>query len=87
MEELGEEDLREMYRKDEVTVQGALESAIWQTLTPHNPVKLSTSCRTDTGVHALNNTGHVDLLPSQPGGIYHSPRNISRKINSWLIKR
>ena len=67
--------------------QGALESAVWHTLRPPNPVKLTTSSRTDVGVHALNNSGHVDLLPSQPGSIYYSPRNITNKLNSWLIKR
>ena len=34
-----------VYRRDEATVQGALESALWHTLKPVNNVKLSTSCR------------------------------------------
>ncbi len=34
-----------MYRRDEATVQSALESALWHTLKPVNNVKLATSCR------------------------------------------
>ena len=34
-----------VYRRDEATVQGALESALWHTLKPVNNVKLATSCR------------------------------------------
>lgn len=41
-------------------VQDHLEDAI-QRLRPLNPVSLSVSSRTDTGVHALSNSGHFDL--------------------------
>uniref|UniRef100_A0A3Q0S903 tRNA pseudouridine synthase n=1 Tax=Amphilophus citrinellus TaxID=61819 RepID=A0A3Q0S903_AMPCI len=41
-------------------VQDHLEDAI-QRLRPDNPVSLSVSSRTDTGVHALSNSAHFDL--------------------------
>ncbi|XP_030584862.1 tRNA pseudouridine synthase-like 1 isoform X2 [Archocentrus centrarchus] len=41
-------------------VQDHLENAI-QRLRPDNPVSLSVSSRTDTGVHALSNSAHFDL--------------------------
>ncbi|XP_029947756.1 tRNA pseudouridine synthase-like 1 isoform X1 [Salarias fasciatus] len=41
-------------------VQDYLEDAI-QKLKPVNPVSLSISSRTDTGVHALSNSAHFDL--------------------------
>ncbi|CAI5688316.1 tRNA pseudouridine synthase-like 1 isoform X1 [Oreochromis niloticus] len=41
-------------------VQDHLEDAI-QRLRPVNPVSLSVSSRTDTGVHALSNSAHFDL--------------------------
>ena len=77
----------QVYRRDEVTVQGALESALWHTLKPSHHVKLSTSCRTDVGVHALHNTGSCDLLPGPKSGMYPSPRAVTKAANSYLDKR
>ena len=39
------------------------------------------------GVHALHNTGHFDLLPSKDKSLPPSPRDITRGVNAWLIKR
>ena len=76
-----------VYRRDEVTVQGALESALWHTLKPAHHVKLSTSCRTDVGVHALHNTGTCDLLPGSNSGLYPSPRAVTKAANAYLGKK
>jgi len=77
-DQLSESEISSMYEKDEVTVQGALESAVWNVVKPPNPVKVVTSSRTDKGVHALVNTAHVDLLPSTLTGSYFLPREITK---------
>jgi len=84
---MSEFEVQSMYEKDEVTIQGALESAVWNILKPSNPVKFVTSSRTDTGVHALLNTAHVDLCPSPISGRYVSPRDITKMVNLWMIKK
>ena len=85
--ERSSEELSSFYTSCEDTVQGALESAVWHTVRPSNLVKISTSCRTDTGVHALHNTGHFDLLPPHHTKLHPSPRILTKNINSWLMKR
>jgi len=89
LHQLPEEEIRSHYEKDEKTVQGAIESGLWHILKPVNPVKLVTSCRTDTGVNALQNTGHFDVLLHNNSGypIYPNPRGITKNLNSWLLKR
>ena len=42
---------------------------------------------TIAGVHALHNTAHFDLLPSQQLNIYPPPRTITTNVNAWLLKR
>uniref|UniRef100_A0A1A8ETK5 tRNA pseudouridine synthase n=1 Tax=Nothobranchius korthausae TaxID=1143690 RepID=A0A1A8ETK5_9TELE len=49
---------------DKKGVQDHLEEAV-QKLRPLNPVSLSVSSRTDTGVHALSNSAHFDLQRSK----------------------
>jgi len=86
-DQLSESEISSMYEKDEVTVQGALESAVWNVVKPPNPVKVVTSSRTDKGVHALVNTAHVDLLPSTLTGSYFLPREITKLVNLWMVKK
>jgi len=87
VEKMTTSELQSMYEKDEGTIQGALESAVWNVVRPHNPVKLITSSRTDKGVHALLNTAHVDLCPSTVTGKYCPPREITKMVNWWLLKK
>ena len=47
LHKLPEDEISEVYTRDEVTVQGALESALWHSLKPSHHVKLATSCRQD----------------------------------------
>jgi len=86
IENLSEPEISAMYAKDETTVQGALESAVWNTFKPPNPVKINVSSRTDTGVHALINTAHVDLGPRSDGG-YVAPRELTKAVNAWMMKK
>lgn len=79
---------------DEGTVQGALESAIWRSLTPLNQVKLYCSSRTDAGVHALCNTAHVDLEKQTEKAdndtiiqTYYNPKLITLKLNTYFRSR
>ena len=87
IEGMTEAEVQTMYEKDERTVQGALESAVWNIVKPSNPVKLVTSSRTDKGVHALLNTAHVDLCPSSSTGKYFPPTEITKMVNLWMIKK
>uniref|UniRef100_A0A3P8S608 tRNA pseudouridine synthase n=1 Tax=Amphiprion percula TaxID=161767 RepID=A0A3P8S608_AMPPE len=48
------------HQHDRKGVQDHLEDAI-RRLRPNNPVSLSVSSRTDSGVHALSNSAHFDL--------------------------
>lgn len=86
---LSEPEVKLEYEKEErTTVQGALESAVWNVVKPPNPVKFATSSRTDKGVHALINTAHVDLCPSSwHHGRYVPPREITKMVNLWMIKK
>jgi len=73
------------YASDQGSVQGALEASLWQVARPANKVViLQSSSRTDTGVHALCNTGHVDLAPSARTNQYLAPRQITTAINQVL---
>jgi len=83
---LSKAEMSAMYEKDEITVQGALESAVWNTIRPPNPVKINSSSRTDKGVHAIVNTAHVDLCP-RPTGSYVAPREITKQVNAWMMKK
>merc|ERR1712181_111809 len=85
---MGAEVKLEYAKEEKTTVQGALESAVWNVVKPPNPVKLATSSRTDKGVHALINTGHVDLCPSAwHHGKYVSPRELTKMVNHWMIEK
>jgi len=76
-----------VYAADQGSVQGALEASLWQVARPLNKlVVLQSSSRTDTGVHALCNTAHVDLAPSARTLQYMSPRNITCAINQVLAE-
>ncbi|XP_076228004.1 tRNA pseudouridine synthase-like 1 isoform X2 [Nomia melanderi] len=70
---------------DTDTIQGALECA-FSVLRPKCTVwpKISTSSRTDTGVHALCNTAHVDIQNSC-NGIYN-PSIVCKDVNRYLTK-
>jgi len=87
IEGLSEAEVQIMYEKDEKTIQGALESAVWNIVKPSNPVKLVTSSRTDKGVHALLNTAHVDLCPSSITGNYFPSTELTKMVNMWMIKK
>ena len=62
LHKLPEDEISAVYRLDEVTVQGALESALWHTLRPVHHVKLTTSCR--EGNYFLK-TGSVHLYSTE----------------------
>uniref|UniRef100_T1J0V5 tRNA pseudouridine synthase n=1 Tax=Strigamia maritima TaxID=126957 RepID=T1J0V5_STRMM len=53
------------------SVQGILENAV-RRLYPKNDAVITTSSRTDKGVHALMNTSHVDLEHPKEGHEYDS---------------
>lgn len=63
---------------DNSTVQSALELALG-TLHPKNPIEVVISSRTDSGVHALHSTVHVDLERSsgKPYDVHH----ITQRLN------
>ncbi|XP_049534644.1 tRNA pseudouridine synthase-like 1 [Anopheles darlingi] len=64
--------------KDPHTVQGVIEEALLR-LRPVNEPTLKLSSRTDTGVHALHNTVHVDL--QRPNGKPYDEDRITQTIN------
>lgn len=66
------------------TIQGQLDVAL-KFLNPANEIRTLASSRTDTGVHALENTLHVDLIHKKPG-IEYNPQDIKIKLNYWLRK-
>ena len=43
--------------------------------------------RTDTGVHAIHNSGHCDLLPGEASKMYPAPRAMTHSLNTWLENR
>lgn len=69
------------------TVQGALEAGLETLVRPDHPVRLVPSCRTDSGVHALVNTAHVDLGPGELTAAHHNPRTLTARLNGWLAGR
>ncbi|XP_050078056.1 tRNA pseudouridine synthase-like 1 isoform X1 [Anopheles maculipalpis] len=64
--------------KDPHTVQGVIEEALLK-LRPVNEPLLKLSSRTDTGVHALHNTVHVDL--ERPNGKPYTVDRITQTLN------
>lgn len=74
-------------QKGKRTVQGCLESAFEKFI--GQPVISAVSSRTDTGVHALANTCHVDVerkSKRKPGEVMppHEPRVVQTAINHFL---
>lgn len=68
---------------DRTTVQSALESALDSILRLQLPASLVISSRTDSGVHAHANSGHVDLTPFPGRSV---PRTFLRSLNKYLRK-
>ncbi|XP_064611510.1 tRNA pseudouridine synthase-like 1 [Liolophura sinensis] len=66
------------------TILGALNAAL-QHLNPANEVKITTSSRTDAGVHALSNTVHVDLQHREPKTEF-SPLLVTAVVNQRLFQ-
>ncbi|GBG79799.1 hypothetical protein CBR_g30061 [Chara braunii] len=69
------------------TVQGVLEEAFEKFVS--QPVIISGSSRTDTGVHALGNTAHVEFERTSkrhPGEVLppHDPTVVKRAVNHFL---
>uniref|UniRef100_A0A182JTT6 tRNA pseudouridine synthase n=1 Tax=Anopheles christyi TaxID=43041 RepID=A0A182JTT6_9DIPT len=69
--------------KDPYTVQGVIEEALLK-LRPVNEPILKLSSRTDTGVHALHNTVHVDL--QRPNGKPYDADRITKVLNRAFEK-
>ncbi|XP_041775866.1 tRNA pseudouridine synthase-like 1 [Anopheles merus] len=69
--------------KDPHTVQGVIEEALLK-LRPVNEPLLKLSSRTDTGVHALHNTVHVDL--QRPNGKPYDSDRITKTLNRAFEK-
>ncbi|XP_052894776.1 tRNA pseudouridine synthase-like 1 isoform X1 [Anopheles moucheti] len=69
--------------KDPHTVQGVIEEALLK-LRPVNEPLLKLSSRTDTGVHALHNTVHVDL--QRPNGKPYDTHRITTTLNRAFEK-
>ncbi|KAJ3642420.1 hypothetical protein Zmor_025211 [Zophobas morio] len=71
-------------RKDDPsTVQGQLEIALKQLNSCNEPI-IALSSRTDSGVHALNTTCHVDLF--RANGLHYEPRTITLCLNKYFKK-
>lgn len=88
LESLDEKSAETVYRSEEDTVQGALESAIWTAARPeNNRVVFNASSRTDRGVHALCNTGHMDLATSLVTNKHPSPRQLTTLLNQLMLSR
>ncbi|XP_044260893.1 tRNA pseudouridine synthase-like 1 [Tribolium madens] len=68
---------------DPSTVQGQLEMALKQ-LNPTNDPAVFLSSRTDSGVHALNSTCHVDLY--RANGLEYEPKTITICLNRFFTK-
>lgn len=66
------------------SIQGALEGAI-QKLRSKNQALLTTSSRTDRGVHAFCNTGHVDLEHLKDG-VDYDPDSVTCLLNQHLTR-
>ncbi|KAJ6841352.1 uncharacterized protein M6B38_307015 [Iris pallida] len=74
---------------DRRTVVGTLEEAFQKFV--GQPVTVSSSSRTDAGVHALGNTCHVDverISKRKPGEVLtpHEPMVVRRAVNHFLQK-
>ncbi|KAJ8985007.1 hypothetical protein NQ317_016918 [Molorchus minor] len=68
---------------DPLTVQGRLEMALKQLKSINEPV-VSMSSRTDSGVHAINSTCHVNLI--RRNGVYE-PSTITICLNKYFNKQ
>ncbi|EFA10606.2 tRNA pseudouridine synthase-like 1 [Tribolium castaneum] len=68
---------------DPSTVQGQLEMAL-KRLNPTNDPVVYLSSRTDSGVHALNSTCHVDLYRSNE--LEYEPKTITICLNRYFDK-
>ncbi|KAJ8912933.1 hypothetical protein NQ315_017264 [Exocentrus adspersus] len=66
---------------DPLTVQGRLEMALKQ-LKPINEPVVALSSRTDSGVHAINTTCHVDL--HRRNGMEYDPRTLTICLNRYF---
>ncbi|XP_018578535.1 tRNA pseudouridine synthase-like 1 isoform X2 [Anoplophora glabripennis] len=69
---------------DPLTVQGRLEMAL-KRLKPSNEPIVNMSSRTDSGVHAINGTCHVDLL--RKNETVYEPRSITLCLNRYFKKQ
>ncbi|KAK9879891.1 hypothetical protein WA026_008391 [Henosepilachna vigintioctopunctata] len=69
---------------DPSTVQGCLEMALNSLKTKNMPFMV-TSSRTDSGVHALSSTCHVDI-ETDSGNIYE-PTFLTAELNKFLLKQ
>uniref|UniRef100_A0A182PTD3 tRNA pseudouridine synthase n=1 Tax=Anopheles epiroticus TaxID=199890 RepID=A0A182PTD3_9DIPT len=69
--------------KDPHTVQGVIEEALLKLRSVNAPL-LKLSSRTDTGVHALHNTVHVDL--QRPNGKPYDADRITKTLNRAFEK-
>jgi len=67
---------------DMTTVQGVLEAAL-RKLQPVQEPEMYVSSRTDSGVHALMNTAHVDLHHPTPTAMF-PPQIIMKVVNGQL---
>ena len=70
-------------RRSDFSVQFQIENAIETQLRPVYGARLSLSSRTDSGVHALVNSGHMNLTHPYANTVY-KPSFITYAVNSYL---
>ncbi|CAH0555705.1 unnamed protein product [Brassicogethes aeneus] len=68
---------------DPSTVQGRLEMGL-KLLNPCNEPAIFLSSRTDSGVHALSSTCHVDLY--RKSGLIYDPQTVTICLNKYFLK-
>ena len=61
------------------------KKAIERQLKPIYGARLAISSRTDSGVHALDNSGHIDLTHPLVNTVY-KPSFITDSVNKYLFK-
>ncbi|KAG5892432.1 hypothetical protein JTB14_003367 [Gonioctena quinquepunctata] len=76
---------RDVPREDDpLTIQGRLEMGLKE-LNPVNDPIITLSSRTDSGVHAISSTCHVDL--HRRNGSIYEPQSVTLCLNRYFLKQ